>query len=371
MAGHFYPLPPAFIGGQQPYAPKLGQVPSAPALTGPPPVNRTNLRIIDARHRDDPYTIIYVCSIAPLLSTPVVPDSPPVRSFANQRVIFGQWEPIHRPLPSTIKVASFIPAAATPDSPPRRSDANPNLILAQWVAPYRSLPPRANSAPLLPAAVANNPPRLAYENRNVVLRQWTPPYIHPRLRVSQAITVADTTPDQFAFVDQSDVARFDIITSAPVTVTGIDTPAAITVSGGTYDINASGSFTASAGTVNNGDTVRARQTSSASYSTAVNTLITIGGVSDTFTSTTVAAPAALQEIVPYLIGDTQAAAEMRIASIYCVPSVIGTTGTVTAQDPAAFTLIDRGSTITITLGGAVNNARGRRRRGQVPYNSIQ
>lgn len=80
---------------------------------------------------------------------------------------------------------------------------------------------------------------------------------------------------------------------------------------------------------------------------------------------------AIQEIVPYLIGDTQTAAEMRIASIYCVPSVVGTTGTVTAQDPAAFTYVDRGSTITITLGGAINSVSGRRRRGQVPYNSIQ
>lgn len=81
--------------------------------------------------------------------------------------------------------------------------------------------------------------------------------------------------------------------------------------------------------------------------------------------------AAIQELVPYLIGDTQAAAEMRIASIYCVASVIGTTGTVTAQDPVAFTYVDRGSTITITLGGAANNPRRRRRGGQVPYNRIQ
>ena len=84
-----------------------------------------------------------------------------------------------------------------------------------------------------------------------------------------------------------------------------------------------------------------------------------------------APPTAIQEIVPWLIGDTQDAAEMRIASIHCVANVIGTTGTVTAQDPEAFTLIERGSTITITLGGPINSSRGRRRRGQVPYNSIQ
>lgn len=102
----------------------------------------------------------------------------------------------------------------------------------------------------------------------------------------------DTTPDQFTFTDQSGVAISSTITSAAVTITGIDAAAAITVSGGTYDINASGTFTGSAGTVNSGDAVRARHTSSGSYLTATNTVITIGGVSDTFTSTTRAEPAA-------------------------------------------------------------------------------
>jgi hypothetical protein len=101
----------------------------------------------------------------------------------------------------------------------------------------------------------------------------------------------DTTPDQFEFSDQSGVALSSTTTSAPVTITGIDAAAAITVSGGTYDINESGTFTADPGTVNNGDTVRARHTSSASYVTATNTTITIGGVSDTFTSITEGDPA--------------------------------------------------------------------------------
>lgn len=103
---------------------------------------------------------------------------------------------------------------------------------------------------------------------------------------------SDTTPDQFAFTDQSGVTRSATITSAAITVAGINDVAAISVSGGTYDINASGSFTASPGTVNNGDTVRARHTSSANYSTATNTIVTIGGVSDTFTSITIPDPAA-------------------------------------------------------------------------------
>ena len=101
----------------------------------------------------------------------------------------------------------------------------------------------------------------------------------------------DTTPDQFSFTDQTAVDVSSTITSAAIQVTGIDTAAAITVTGGEYDINGSGTFVSTEGTVNNGETVRARHTSSASYLTATNTVITIGGVSDTFTSTTRVEPA--------------------------------------------------------------------------------
>lgn len=101
----------------------------------------------------------------------------------------------------------------------------------------------------------------------------------------------DTTPDAFSFTDQSGVALSSTITSAPITVAGIDAASAITVTGGTYDINGSGIFVSTEGTVSNGDTVRARHTSSASYLTATNTVITIGGVSDTFTSITEGDPA--------------------------------------------------------------------------------
>lgn len=100
----------------------------------------------------------------------------------------------------------------------------------------------------------------------------------------------DTTPDSFSFTDQTGVARSSTITSAAITVSGIDAAATISVTGGTYDINGSGSFTSSSGTVEAGDTVRARHTSSASYETATNTVVSIGGVSDTFTSTTEEAP---------------------------------------------------------------------------------
>jgi hypothetical protein len=97
----------------------------------------------------------------------------------------------------------------------------------------------------------------------------------------------DTTPDTFSFTAQTNVARSSAMTSNSVTVGGINAPAAISVFGGSYSIN-NGAFTSAAGTVSNGQTVRVQHTSSANYTTKVDTTLTIGGVSSTFSSTTVA-----------------------------------------------------------------------------------
>uniref|UniRef100_UPI0035ABEB8C hypothetical protein n=2 Tax=Thiothrix subterranea TaxID=2735563 RepID=UPI0035ABEB8C len=97
----------------------------------------------------------------------------------------------------------------------------------------------------------------------------------------------DTTPDAFSFTAQTNVARSSAMTSNSVTVGGINAPAAISVSGGSYSINGL-AFTSAAGTVSNGQTVRVQHTSSANYATKVDTSLTIGGVSSTFSSTTVA-----------------------------------------------------------------------------------
>jgi hypothetical protein len=106
-----------------------------------------------------------------------------------------------------------------------------------------------------------------------------------------ALTYAawDTTPTAFSFTDVTDAEFSTVYTSNAIEVAGINYPAAISVSGGTYSINSTETFTGTAGTVALGDLVRARVTSSASSSTAVNAVVTIGGVDDTYTVTTVGA----------------------------------------------------------------------------------
>jgi hypothetical protein len=100
--------------------------------------------------------------------------------------------------------------------------------------------------------------------------------------------IEDTTPNPFTFTDVTNASLSTQYTSNTITVTGIDTPTAISITGGTYSVNG-GSYTSSPGTVTNGATVSVRVTSSASFATAVNAVLTIGGTSDTYTVTTLAA----------------------------------------------------------------------------------
>ena len=100
-----------------------------------------------------------------------------------------------------------------------------------------------------------------------------------------AVNATDTVPNTFSLADQTDVALGTLIQSTAFTVTGIDAPAAISVTGGEYSIDG-GSYTGSPGTVSSAQTVRVRHTSSANPSTTVATVVTIGGVSGTFSSTT-------------------------------------------------------------------------------------
>ncbi len=115
--------------------------------------------------------------------------------------------------------------------------------------------------------------------------------------------VVDVTPNAFAFTDQTNVAVGSTRTSNTITVSGLSTGAnvAVTVTGGTYSKNG-GAASSIATTAQNGDQFSVSHPASGSGSTAVNTILTIGGVSDTFTSTTVAGAVATNSVAPDLTG---------------------------------------------------------------------
>ena len=107
----------------------------------------------------------------------------------------------------------------------------------------------------------------------------------------QAGSGSDTTPDAFYFIHQTDVALSTQITSNSITITGIDAAAPVSVSGqGSPQIRINGGAWATSGTIENGQTLEVRLTSSATNSTTHSAIVDVGGVSPQWNVTT-AAPA--------------------------------------------------------------------------------
>lgn len=121
---------------------------------------------------------------------------------------------------------------------------------------------------------------------------------------------ADTIPDAFAFVDQSDVALSTLISSNTLTITGINsaTPISITGNGGPQFSIDGGSWLTS-GSIIAGQTVQLRLTSSALNSSIHTASLDIGGVTDQWDVTTedafICAGYAYQGYCYYMGGDNQ------------------------------------------------------------------
>jgi hypothetical protein len=152
----------------------------------------------------------------------------------------------------------------------------------------------------------------------------------------------DTTPDQFIFNDQTNVALNSLIESNQITVAGIEAPADVSITGGEYSING-GAYTSLAGTVQNGQTVRVRQTSSTSYLTTTNATLTIGGVSDTFSVATIPIPT--YAITGSVVGDN--------GTITCTtPIALGANGACTVVPLTGYhvaTITDNGNNVLPSL----------------------
>lgn len=96
------------------------------------------------------------------------------------------------------------------------------------------------------------------------------------------------SPTTFTFTDQTGVPLSSTITSNTVTMYGLEVALPVSITGGTYSKNG-GAYGSGATTANNFDTFTLRHTSAAGVSSIVNTALTVGGYTDTFTSTTAGA----------------------------------------------------------------------------------
>lgn len=105
-------------------------------------------------------------------------------------------------------------------------------------------------------------------------------------------TAADTQPDPFSFTNPSARQPGAEFTAPSFTVSGINAPASISVSGAgspQYSLGG-GSFTTSSGTVTNGQTVQLKMFASGSYDGQVTGTLNIGGETASLTLTTISDP---------------------------------------------------------------------------------
>ena len=101
----------------------------------------------------------------------------------------------------------------------------------------------------------------------------------------QVTTVADTTPDAFSFNAQQEIAPSTQVESNTVTISGIGISVPISIINGEYSIDGGG-FTDQAGTIENGQSVVLRQTSSGELETKTTSTLTISDVEASFEVTT-------------------------------------------------------------------------------------
>jgi len=132
------------------------------------------------------------------------------------------------------------------------------------------------------------------------------------------VVVYDFAPTAFSFTDETGLALSTLETSNSITVLGVSAAAVcnwtVTGSGFEAQVNGAGAW-ATSGTCELNDTIQLRGTTSATNSTALNGVLDIEGVTDTWTITTVASS---------LVDGTQGSANSAIlAAVYF--TVSGTT----------------------------------------------
>ncbi len=135
--------------------------------------------------------------------------------------------------------------------------------------------------------------------------QWTSYHQVASAVQNLVLTIAANSADAFVFTDVTGATQSTVYTSNTITVAGIDGTGItnpVTITGGEYSKNG-GAYTSAATTAVNGDTFAVRQTSSASFSTAGNVVLTIGTTSDTYTVTTMANPAQASFSLEYDSGE--------------------------------------------------------------------
>ncbi|WNO10469.1 hypothetical protein [Teredinibacter sp. KSP-S5-2] len=101
----------------------------------------------------------------------------------------------------------------------------------------------------------------------------------------------DTTPNAYSFSASTNVGVGETVESPEVTISGIDSSSRVTITNGEFSIN--GGAYGTTGSISNGQTLQLRLTASSEFSMETTTTVTVGGVSASYSVTTIA-----QDITP-------------------------------------------------------------------------
>ncbi|MFA6256104.1 MAG: S8 family serine peptidase, partial [Candidatus Absconditabacterales bacterium] len=104
------------------------------------------------------------------------------------------------------------------------------------------------------------------------------------------VLLRDIWPDIFIFNSVNSAELTTEYISNQIIIHGIYTGSQIAITGGTYQLNNTGNFISTTGTVYSGDTVKIKLTSSSSYSIQTAAILDIGGITGSFAVTTKSAP---------------------------------------------------------------------------------
>ncbi len=180
-------------------------------------------------------------------------------------------------------------------------------------------------------------------------------------------TLADD-PDQFTFTDQSSSALNAVIISDPITISGLLDSSPISISGGSYSLN-NGAFRSTTLydlVAQDGDTITLRHTSADTFSTTTHTTLTVGGVSDTFSSTTMTADTPLDtvpdafsftDITTGFINNTIYSSRLNITGINTLTPISVTGGEYSIQQgvwTSADGFINAGDTVKVRITASNN-----------------
>jgi subtilisin-like proprotein convertase family protein len=99
-------------------------------------------------------------------------------------------------------------------------------------------------------------------------------------------TPVDTTPNPVTFAPVNDVNLSAVTESNPVTISGINTAVAVSVTGGEYKIGDAGTYKNTPSTIKTGEKLQLRTTAASTLNTAKDVSVTVGTSAFTFTVTT-------------------------------------------------------------------------------------